>query len=242
LDQFERKSIPNRGYAVASAEVNGAGTHAADLSKVNARQRWRGRRVGLLGGSFNPAHEGHRQISRLALAQLQLDAVWWLVSPQNPLKSRDDMAAQPARLASARLAAGDARILATDIESRIGTRYTVDTIAQLLRHYPKTRFFWLMGADNLLQFHRWRNWRRIAGLVAIAVAPRPGYAHARWSAQALVRLWSRRRRIGVALCGRNIDLPAILMLSGPMSALSATQERRARPGWSALLSGVDRST
>jgi len=136
---------------------------------------WAGRRVGLLGGSFNPAHEGHRLISLVALSRLALDEVWWLVSPQNPLKSRRDMVSFGRRFAMARLQARHPRILVTDLEKRLGTRYTFDTLSALSRYYPKTRFVWLMGADNLGQIHRWQNWRGIFETYPIAVFDRPLY-------------------------------------------------------------------
>ncbi|MGI4949349.1 MAG: nicotinate (nicotinamide) nucleotide adenylyltransferase, partial [Janthinobacterium lividum] len=124
------------------------------------------RRVGLLGGSFNPAHVGHRAITLAAIRALALDEAWWLVSPGNPLKTgRADMAPLAARLASARRQARRAPIRATDVETRLGTRYTVDTLRALVRRYPRTRFVWLMGEDNLAQFHRWRDWRGIARTV-----------------------------------------------------------------------------
>src|SRR5687768_17184197 len=132
-------------------------------------------RVGLLGGSFNPAHKGHRRISLAALRALDLDEIWWLVSSGNPLKPAKGMAPLPARLASARAMARRAPLRPTAIERELGTRYTVDTLAALQRRYPKRRFVWLMGGDNLAQFHRWRHWRRIARLVPIAVIGRPGY-------------------------------------------------------------------
>ena len=115
------------------------------------------KRIGLLGGSFNPAHAGHRRITLAAIAALGLDEVWWLVSPGNPLKAAAGMAALPARLGSARAMARRAPIRATDIEARLGTRYTIDTLRVLARRYPKNRFVWLMGADNLAQFDRWRD-------------------------------------------------------------------------------------
>ena len=134
------------------------------------------RRIGLLGGSFNPAHAGHRAISLAAIDALGLDEVWWLVSPGNPLKdSAGHGAAMTRGLRSARAMARRARIRPTDIEARLGTVYTVDTIAALVRRHPNHRFIWLMGGDNLAQFHRWRNWRAIAREVPIAVIARPGY-------------------------------------------------------------------
>ena len=132
-------------------------------------------RTGLLGGSFNPAHRGHRRISLAALHALDLDEIWWLVSPGNPLKPAKGMAPLAARLASARHMSRRAPIRPIAIERELGTRYTVDTLAALVRRYPKRRFIWLMGGDNLAQFHRWRDWRGIARRVPIAVIGRPGY-------------------------------------------------------------------
>ena len=122
---------------------------------------WSNRTVGLLGGSFNPAHEGHRHISLYALKLLGLDAVWWMVSPQNPLKSTKDMATLKQRMASATEASRHPDIYVTDIERQMGTHYTVDTLAALKSHFPHTNFIWLMGTDNLLQIHHWQNWERI---------------------------------------------------------------------------------
>ena len=132
--------------------------------------------VGLLGGSFNPAHDGHRYISLQALKLLELDEVWWLVSPLNPLKNEGDMASYERRLETAREVARHSRIKVSDIESRIGTRYTIDTLTQLKELYPDTNFVWLMGADNLLQLPRWYRWRDIMRTVPIAVFARKHYA------------------------------------------------------------------
>jgi nicotinate (nicotinamide) nucleotide adenylyltransferase/ribosome silencing factor RsfS/YbeB/iojap len=134
-----------------------------------------GRRVGLLGGSFNPAHGGHLHISRLALARLDLDEVWWLVSPQNPLKPADGMMPFRERLeAAARLAAAERRIRITGIEARLGSFYTADTLKILRRRFPRTRFVWLMGGDNLVQLPYWKRWQEIFRTVPIAVFDRPG--------------------------------------------------------------------
>ena len=113
-------------------------------------------RTGLLGGSFNPAHRGHRKVSAHAIAALELGELWWLVSPGNPLKPTKGMAPLAARLASARKMARRMPVRATAIERELGTRYTIDTLRALIRRYPKRRFIWLMGADNLAQFHRWK--------------------------------------------------------------------------------------
>ncbi len=145
------------------------------MPAVRARLR-RGLRIGLLGGSFNPAHEGHLHISRLGLAKLRLDEVWWLVSPQNPLKPVRGMAALATRVRIARAVARHPRIRVTAIESELGTTYTADTLGRLTERHPDVRFVWLMGADNLIQISRWRDWRAIFGLVPVAVFARPTYS------------------------------------------------------------------
>ncbi len=157
------------------------------------------RRIGLLGGSFNPAHEGHLHISRLALKRLRLDAVWWLVSPQNPLKPETGMAALPDRLAAARALISDRRILATDIERRLGTRFTVDTVAALRARCPGARFVWLIGADNLIELPRWHRWTELFGHVPIAVFARRPYSFRALSGQAALRF--ARFRIAEARAG-----------------------------------------
>ena len=136
-------------------------------------------RVGLLGGSFNPAHDGHRHAAMAALTRLGLDQVWFLVSPQNPLKSTADMAPQRERLrGAADLAAGHPGLHATGLEARLGTRFTVDTVTALCRRFPLVRFVWLMGADNLAQMRRWRQWVRVFRTLPIAVIDRPTYSGA----------------------------------------------------------------
>jgi nicotinate-nucleotide adenylyltransferase len=133
-------------------------------------------RVGLLGGSFNPAHDGHRHISLEAHKSLQLDEVWWLVSPQNPLKEIDDMAPMATRLSEARHVAHSPHIRVTDIESKLDTLYTVDTVAALKSRFADTRFVWLMGADNLLQMPQWRDWETLFRSVPIAIFTRSSYS------------------------------------------------------------------
>jgi nicotinate-nucleotide adenylyltransferase len=139
------------------------------------------RRIGLLGGSFNPAHEGHRHVSLEALKRLGLDEVWWLVSPQNPLKAGDGMEPLPVRLARARQVGRNARIRVDAPELALGTRYTLDTVRALRRAYPKARFVWLMGADILPQLVDWEGWRELFAAIPIAAFARPG-----WSYPALV--------------------------------------------------------
>lgn len=193
-----------------------------------------GRRVGLLGGSFNPAHRGHLHISREALRLLGLDAVWWLVSPGNPLKPAAGMASLPARLASARaVAARTPRIHATAIEAALDTRFTADTLRALLRLAPRRRFIWLMGADNLAQFHRWRRWRAIARSVPIAVFARAGYHHAARIAPAMGWLRRFERPPARARDWPQWSTPAIILLPTRLDPSSATAIRAANPDWAA---------
>ena len=189
--------------------------------------------IGLLGGSFNPAHAGHRHISREAMRRLGLDAVWWLVSPQNPLKDTAGMAPLATRARVARLVARHARIRVTAIEAELGTRYAVDTVAALQRRYPKIRFVWLMGADNLVQLDRWHDWRGLARRVPIAVLARPGYGDGGRGAPAMA--WLRRglRHARNARHWREWELPAIVILEILRSPLSATSLRTRRPDWAA---------
>lgn len=194
---------------------------------LSTAQRW----TGLLGGSFNPAHGAHRRVSLFARDVLGLDEVWWLVSPGNVLKPEAGMAPLGARVASAREMARRAPIRVTAIEAEMGTRYTVDTLRKLRRRYPKRRFVWLMGADNLAQFHRWRAWRTIAREMPIAVIARPGYdAHALASpAMAWLRRW--RRRHGQEWNSAKRSAPALITLRFDPDGRSATAIRAADPDW-----------
>lgn len=193
--------------------------------------------TGLLGGSFNPAHGGHRRISLFALAALGLDEVWWLVSPGNPLKPVAGMAPLAARCASALRQARRAPIRVSAIERELGTRFTVDTLAALLRRYPRRRFVWLMGADNLAQFHRWRDWRRIARMLPIAVIARPGY-DARAMASPAMAWLGRYRRSAASLTTRTEwSAPALVILRFDPDSRSATALRRADPDWASRLTG-----
>lgn len=191
---------------------------------------FRGMTIGLLGGSFDPAHEGHAHITREALKRFGLDRVWWLVSPGNPLKARQP-APMAERLVRARsLLRGHPRIVVTDIEARLGTRYTAETLEKLLAIYPGVRFVWLMGADNLVQFDRWQRWEAIMHMVPVGVFARPGsrlmaqgsraaeeYARARLPAEASARLaW--------------MAPPAWCFLDVPMIDISSSAIR-ARGGW-----------
>ncbi|HET9811987.1 MAG TPA: nicotinate-nucleotide adenylyltransferase [Sphingomicrobium sp.] len=189
------------------------------------------KRVGLLGGSFNPAHEGHRQMSLAAMDALGLDELWWLVSPGNPLKESADMAPYEARIASAREMAEGTPIRVSDFEHRAGTRYTIDTIRLLLAEDSRDRFIWLMGADTVAQFHRWKDWRDLAQLLPIAVLPRPGYDEPAHAARAMGWLSRFVRPESQAKQWTEWSLPAILFLRLPTSPASATALRASDPNW-----------
>jgi nicotinate-nucleotide adenylyltransferase len=189
-------------------------------------------RIGLLGGSFNPAHHGHRRVSLAALKRLGLDEVWWLVSPGNPLKEgAKDMAPFEARLASAERVARGAPIQAMDFEAKEGTRFTIDTVKLLKKRFPGNRFIWLMGSDTLPNFHKWRDWRGLAREVPIAVIRRPGYDRTAHAARAMG--WLRRfvRPSSQASCWTEWSAPAILMLRLPPDPTSATAIRALDPNW-----------
>jgi nicotinate-nucleotide adenylyltransferase len=189
------------------------------------------KRVGLLGGSFNPAHQGHRQLSLAAIEALGLDELWWLVSPGNPLKEGEEMAPFEARLASAEDMASGTPILVSDFERQAGTRYTIDTLRALLRRFPDDRFIWLMGADTVAQFHRWKDWREIARLVPIAVLPRSGYGGEARAARAMGWFLGFVRPEGQAKCWTEWSPPAILLLRLPTNPTSATALRALDPDW-----------
>jgi nicotinate-nucleotide adenylyltransferase len=189
-------------------------------------------RIGLLGDSFNPAHRAHRRISLEAMRALDLDEVWWLVSPGNPLKEgAKDMAPFKMRLASAERLARRARIRVSDFEQREGTRFTIDTVRKLKRRFPRDRFIWLLGSDTLPNFHKWRDWRRLVREVPIAVIRRPGYDSAVHAARAMG--WLRRfvHPSSQAKRWTEWSAPAILFLRLPPDPTSATAIRAQDPHW-----------
>jgi nicotinate-nucleotide adenylyltransferase len=190
--------------------------------------------IGLLGGSFNPAHGGHRRISLFARDALGLDEVWWLVSPGNPLKPQAGMAPLSARFASARAQARRAPIRVSAIERELGTRYTVDTLAKLRRRYPAKRFVWIMGADNLAQFHRWHRWRDIARAMPIAVIARPGYDSAAIVAPAMAWLGRHRRPVTSFRDPAGWSAPSLVLLRFDPDPRSATALRSADPCWATM--------
>jgi nicotinate-nucleotide adenylyltransferase len=190
-----------------------------------------GMRIGLLGGSFNPPHAAHRAISLYALKRLKLDRVWWLVTPGNPLKGSGGLRELNQRANAAREMADDPRIDVSCLEAVIGTRYTVDTIAYLRRRCSGARFVWIMGSDNLAQFHRWKDWRLIAADIPIAVIDRPPQslrALAAPAAQALARYRLPEQEAASLAQHR---APAWVFLSGMKSRLSSTGLRRSDGSW-----------
>lgn len=189
------------------------------------------KRVGLLGGSFNPAHQGHRQLSLAAFDELGLDELWWLVSLGNPLKDGEEMAPFEARLASAQEVARGTSIHVSDFEQRSGTRFTLDTVRELMRTCPEHRFLWLMGADSIAEFHRWKDWRELAALVPIAVLPRPGYDEAARAARAMGWLSGFVRPQSQAKQWTEWSAPAILFLRLPTNPTSATAIRAQDQNW-----------
>jgi nicotinate-nucleotide adenylyltransferase len=181
----------------------------------------------VLGGSFNPAHDGHRHISLAALRWLRLDEVWWLVSPQNPLKPVAGMASLAKRLATAGIVARHPRIRVTGLEQRLGTRFTADTLSLLVRRFPRSRFVWLMGADNMQQIPHWDRWNRIFRTVAVAVFDRSPYSKGALAGKAARRFGRWRLRAVGRLAG--VVPPAWVFLHVRPHPASATAIRRQRP-------------
>lgn len=196
----------------------------------------RQRKIGLLGGSFNPAHDGHRDISLAALTALGLDEVWWLVAPQNPLKPVAGMAPLPQRLKQAREQARYPRIFVTDIEGRLGTRYTADTLGKLVERYRSCRFVWLMGADNLAQIDRWKDWTQIFNLLPIAVFDRPTYTYSALAAKAARRFARYRKRESASHLLALASTPAWMFVHHRLNPISATAIRAAASKAQALAS------
>jgi nicotinate-nucleotide adenylyltransferase len=188
----------------------------------------RHRRVGLLGGSFNPAHRGHRHISLLALKLLALDEIWWLVSPQNPLKPAHGMAPFADRLAAAQAVARHPRIKITDIEARLGSHFTVQTLTALRSRFPASRFVWLMGADNLRQISQWHDWTQIFALAPIAVFDRPAYSLGALGGLAAQRF--ARWRVEPSRARHLVEMipPAWVFFATRLDSLSATAIRQGR--------------
>jgi nicotinate-nucleotide adenylyltransferase len=184
-----------------------------------------GLKIGLFGGSFNPAHKGHRAASLVALHRLGLDRIWWLVSPANPLKDARNLASLSERIAAACAVARHPQIEVTGIEAAIGARYTYQTLRYLKRRCRGVHFVWIMGADNLATLHRWQHWREIAKAVPIAIVDRPGSTLSATHSPAAVALLPYWRDASQGLTFATQKPPAVIFLHGPRSALSSTALR-----------------
>ncbi len=184
--------------------------------------------IGLYGGSFNPPHEGHALVARLAIQRLGLDRLWWLVTPGNPLKSGNGLAPLGERLKLSEAIASDPRIIVTALEQGLGTAYTARTIEHILRRHKGVRFVWIMGADNLGSFHRWQEWRRIAASVPIAVIDRPGATLTYLSSKAARTLDRARVSERDAQLLAYMRPPAWTFIHGPRSNQSSTLLRGGR--------------
>ncbi len=184
------------------------------------------KKIGLLGGSFNPAHAGHLHLSRQAYKHLGLDEVWWLVSPQNPLKSAEQMADYETRLASAqRFCATQTWLKICEIEQLLGLNYTIDTLSALMHHCPQHQFVWLMGSDNLAQFHRWHQWRKILNSLPICVIDRAPHAHHALRSPAALAYKSQRIKQRDARQLAGASAPCWVYLFVPRHEESATRLR-----------------
>ncbi len=200
----------------------------ADLTDVRLPAFRAGMRIGLFGGSFDPPHAGHVQVSLVALRALKLDQVWWLVSPQTPLKAHSPTDGLSQRIAAARMLAIDPRIRVTGVEATLGTTYTAETIARLKPRLRGVHLVWMMGADNLATFHRWRDWQGIAAMVPIAIFNRPGTAFAALASPAARTLARYRREPRDAATLPGSRPPAWVFLPSPHVAISSTELRAAR--------------
>jgi nicotinate-nucleotide adenylyltransferase len=184
-----------------------------------------GQAIGLLGGTFNPPHEGHRRISMLALTRLGLDRLWWMVTPGNPLKENGTLSPQGERARRAAQVAAHPRIVVSTAEQAFGTRYTADLVRILKSRLPAARFVWVMGSDNLEQFHLWEDWRGIAASLPIAVVNRPGHLAAALSSPAALSLSRARVSERDAAVLADCRPPAWTFINGPRSGASSTALR-----------------
>ncbi len=189
-----------------------------------------GQRVGIMGGSFNPPHDGHRIVAETAVKRLRLDQLWWVVTPGNPLKNHHGLPPLPQRIDAARRQARSGRMKVTGFEAELATPYTAATLSFLKRRYPGVRFVWVMGADNLSSFHRWQHWRQIARMMPIAVIDRPGYRFKALSSPAAAALAGQRLAEHQAALLPATKPPAWVFLTSRLSPLSSTALRRAKAG------------
>jgi nicotinate-nucleotide adenylyltransferase len=187
-----------------------------------------GLRIGILGGSFNPPHEGHLIIAATALKRLRLDQIWWVVTPGNPLKPHDGQPPQAERMALCRALARGPRMKVTGFEDELGSPYTALTAGFLAARYPNTRFVWIMGADNLASFHRWQDWRGIAALMPIAIADRPGWRLKALASKASHALMRRRQPEPKAPRIAGFKSPVWVFLTSRLNSTSSTTLRSER--------------
>lgn len=204
--------------------MTSAKTHRSAFS-IRTPPVWPGARIGLMGGSFNPPHEGHLVVARASLRRLRLDQLWWVVTPGNPLKSHGGLPATDSRIEAVEALAKHPKMLTTAFETELGTPYTAATIEFLLKRYPQARFVWVMGADNLATFHRWQRWRDIAAMVPIAVIDRPGWRFPGLSSPAAQALASARIREENARFLPFRKPPAWVFLTTRLSKQSSTALR-----------------
>jgi len=181
--------------------------------------------IGLLGGSFNPPHQAHRDISLQALQHLGLNEVWWLVSPQNPLKATAGMAPLAERLAQARLMVNHPRLRPSSLETLLGTRHTADTLSALKQRFQALRFVWLMGADNMVELEKWYKWEQIFNLVPVAIFDRPSYALRAMAAKPAKRFAQKRLKEASSRRLADCRTPAWVFIHGRRNPLSATHIR-----------------
>ena len=195
------------------------------MTAPRARKFFDGAKVALFGGSFDPPHEGHRLVAQAALRALNVDYVWWLVSPQNPLKSHKPKAIDR-RVAAVQKLADDRRFIVSDEETRLGTFYAIDTVRALQTAYPQVSFIWLIGADNLVGLHRWKGWQRLMREIPLAVYPRPGAAH-KAALSPAARAFDYARLDAAAAAQLPLyQAPAWVMLDGARSSLASSQLRQ----------------
>ena len=184
-------------------------------------------RIGLFGGSFNPAHQGHRQVALYALKRLQLDWIWWLVSPQNPLKNRNETADYAKRLAETKKLAKHPRFIVSNIEQQIATTYTAQTV-KALRKFSKAKYIWIMGADSFASFHRWHDWVGMVECVNLAVLARPGYSIKALDGKAAIRFRNKRLAKAQPIALATKPAPQWVFISMPLRKESSSAIRARR--------------
>jgi len=187
---------------------------------------FKGNRIGLLGGSFNPPHMGHVDVSKTALKRLQLDSIWWLVTPGNPLKKNNNLPSVQKRMAWCQDLVDDNRIHVTGFEQHLPNAFTANTIAMLIAQRPTTHFVWVMGGDGLVDFHRWHDWQAIIEAVPIAVIDRPGWRLSAMSSKTAQAFASRRLPETQAAGLIHQPAPVWTYLTTPQNTLSSTELRR----------------